>query len=195
MIASNNMTFLINSTFSELVRKLIPPIYSDLAIARSLFIFCCSIDINSLMKETLPKPIEGSPLEHLWSVYCKKSSIASFFAKLCRHTSVPVKVWLKLYSLFIKKYIIQNNIFFTRKIQIISGIAKNYSCSFRAYDFNVKNAVSQWNAVYVNNGWRLLDIIWASRKRDMEKEDEWKIIQIDGQSVTTEDFDKNVNYI
>lgn len=102
---------------------------------------------------------------------------------------------MKLYSLFIKKYIIQNNIFFTRKIQIISGIAKNYSCSFRAYDFNVKNAVSQWNAVYVNNGWRLLDIIWASRKRDMEKEDEWKIIQIDGQSVTTEDFDKNVNYI
>lgn len=92
MIASNNMTFLINSTFSELVRKLIPPIYSDLAIARSLFIFCCSIDNNSLMKETLPKPIEGSPLEHLWSVYCKKSSIASFFAKLCRHTSVPVKV-------------------------------------------------------------------------------------------------------
>lgn len=92
MIASNNMTFLINATFSELVRKLIPPIYSDIAIVRSLFMFCCSISLNSLMEETLPKPLEESPLECLWNVYCKKASMASFFAKLCRHTPVPVKV-------------------------------------------------------------------------------------------------------
>lgn len=36
-------------------------------------------------------------------------------------------------------------------------------------------------------------MIWASRKRDMENENEWKIIQVNGESVTNEDFDFNVN--
>ncbi|CAD5110800.1 DgyrCDS165 [Dimorphilus gyrociliatus] len=163
MMASNNMTFLINASFADLVRKLIPPIYSDLAIVRSIFVFCCSIDLNSLMEEILPIPIEDSPLECLWNVYGKRASMAGFFSRLCRHTPVPVK--------------------------IITGIAKNRNCCFALNDINVKTASCQWNAVFVNEAWRLLDVVWASRKKDMEKEDNWKLIQMNGESVTDEDFD------
>lgn len=69
---------------------------------------------------------------------------------------------------------------------VIDGISKNSEYEIGG-TINRKAMAHQWNAVYLDNQWRLLDPLWGSACMIGERSNQWSIINVDGEGVNFEE--------
>lgn len=125
-----------HKTFRDLVWHLIyaREISNELEKARAIFLWLCSMDLDKINFDNIPK---GSPEEILVSLKRGTTTYAVVFETLCSYAGLHCKT--------------------------ISGYAKGAEYK-PGMKFTGEQGQHSWNAVLVNNAWRLVDCHWAARR-------------------------------
>jgi hypothetical protein len=123
-------------SFRDLVWHLIyaREITNELEKARAIFLWLCSKDLTKLNFDTVQK---GSPEEILMNLQRGQTTYAVVFEILCSYAGLHCKT--------------------------ISGYAKGAEYK-PGMKFVGEQGQHSWNAVLVNNAWRLVDCHWAARR-------------------------------
>ncbi|XP_061165988.1 uncharacterized protein LOC133174911 [Saccostrea echinata] len=108
-------------------------IVNDLLKVRAIFRWIVSYDIMNIDTDVLPP--DGSPLEHFLKIQCEIGDHAHLFYTMCSLADIPCV--------------------------IINGMTKSAIYELGG-EVNRENMASQWNAVYVDGEWRIVDCFWAS---------------------------------
>ncbi|XP_055886104.1 uncharacterized protein LOC106062437 isoform X1 [Biomphalaria glabrata] len=140
------------STFRELVEFLTAPLEgTDLERVRAIFRWVTSVDVFSVQMDTPPP--RNSPIEYFYKIQTNQGNHAHLLSGLCQMAGLPCVV--------------------------LSGMNKSaaYEIGKKA-DRNKMGA--QWNAVYVDGNWRLIDAFWACACVVGKKSGEWTLVDADG---------------
>ncbi|CAC5409821.1 unnamed protein product [Mytilus coruscus] len=123
---------LLEGSFWELVQYLTgDDVFDDLVRVRAIYRWITSYDVQNMEITTTPVP--DTPLEYFSKIQCDMGNLANLFYILCTMAEVPCKV--------------------------IDGITKNED--YDLGELETPELKAQWNAVFVQNEWRLVDIFWA----------------------------------
>ncbi|XP_013404637.1 uncharacterized protein LOC106169650 isoform X2 [Lingula anatina] len=141
--------------FPELIQYLTEGASNDVAKVRAIFQWIASIDIHGMGMDSLPP--QKTPLEYLLKIKWNMGNHAHLFFSLCRLAQLPCV--------------------------IVNGINKS-----AAYEIgrpvDKRRMAAQWNAVYVDGEWRLMDVFWASSCVVGRTSKEWTLLDIDGKIVS-----------
>ncbi|XP_013404632.1 uncharacterized protein LOC106169646 [Lingula anatina] len=146
--------------FPQLIQYLTEGASNDVAKVRAIFQWVTSIDIHGMGMESLPP--QKTPLESLLKIKWNMVNHAHLFFTLCRLAQLPCV--------------------------IVNGINKS-----AAYEIgrpvDKRRMAAQWNAVYVDGEWRLMDVFWASSCVVGRTSKEWTLLDIDGKIVSDDSDD------
>nr|XP_034314953.1 uncharacterized protein LOC105338050 [Crassostrea gigas] len=108
-------------------------IVNDLFKVRAIFRWIVSYDIMNIDTDVLPP--DGSPLEYFLKIQCEIGDHAHLFYTMCSLADIPCV--------------------------IINGMTKSAMYELGG-EVDRTSMASQWNAVYVEGEWRIVDCFWAS---------------------------------
>uniref|UniRef100_K1R698 Kyphoscoliosis peptidase n=1 Tax=Magallana gigas TaxID=29159 RepID=K1R698_MAGGI len=108
-------------------------VVNDLFKVRAIFRWIVSYDIMNIDTDVLPP--DGSPLEYFLKIQCEIGDHAHLFYTMCSLADIPCV--------------------------IINGMTKSAMYELGG-EVDRTSMASQWNAVYVEGEWRIVDCFWAS---------------------------------
>ncbi|KAL5003925.1 hypothetical protein ScPMuIL_017381 [Solemya velum] len=140
----------VSNSYEDLLDYLLEDLDSDIARLRSIFRWLVTRRIPIVLsQEDLPP---DSPTEYLHSIQERKGCYAQLFALLCRRAGL--------------------------QCVIINGCAK--SIAYEVGDeVDVSKLRNRWNAVYVEDGWRLVHPYWASQSVKGYETGRWAVVESD----------------
>lgn len=135
----------------ELITKLFPASVSELTIARKIFVWLCSKDLDKFNFEGI-KENTDAPENVLLKLKNCQTTYGVVYSTLCKEAGLMCKT--------------------------ISGYAKgaNYNPSKK---FDKMQCQHSWNAVFVDGVWRLVDCHWAARRIVGKQSANWDRIKYD----------------
>ncbi|KAJ8306642.1 hypothetical protein KUTeg_017187 [Tegillarca granosa] len=149
---------LLLGTFWQLVEYLVitpdGDLLEEMLRMRTLYRWVTSFDIYNIESELIPP--QDSPLEYFLKIQCGQGTHAELFYILCELADLPCVV--------------------------IQGITKNGSYKIGG-KLDKEEMASQWNAVFIEGQWRLIDVFWSIYCA--EGNDEPVYILIDGNACIT----------
>ncbi|XP_062609909.1 lim and transglutaminase domain protein ltd-1-like, partial [Saccostrea cucullata] len=133
------------SSFDSLLQYLCGNLESDIARVRAIYCWIVSKRLPIFYDVTdIPSP--ETPIGYLCLILQRKGSYAALFCKMCRYINIPCVV--------------------------IRGVSKGVAYDVGETIDHTKHGNS-WNAVYVQENWRLVHCHWASRSARGYKSGEW----------------------
>ncbi|KAH9504187.1 hypothetical protein Btru_065262 [Bulinus truncatus] len=140
------------STFRELITYITTEFDgSELKRVRAIFRWVTSVDVFSVKMDTPPP--RNSPLEYFLKIQNNHGNHAHLFSGLCQMANIHCTV--------------------------INGMNKS-----AVYEIGKKadrgKMAAQWNALYVDGNWRLVDAFWACACVVGKKSGEWTLVDADG---------------
>ncbi|KAF6038250.1 hypothetical protein EB796_003437 [Bugula neritina] len=154
-----NTASLLNHTCNELVKMLTEELVSNLSKVRAIYSLIASLDIAQISAPAEEALIPKAPLEYvLKKIKNYQGNHAHLFCALCRVACVPCEV--------------------------VSGYNKSSSYQL-GKQIDRKKLAAQWNAVYVEQEWRLVDCFWSTVcVVGGEDSDQWDVLDVNGRLVT-----------
>ncbi|XP_013389753.1 uncharacterized protein LOC106158364 isoform X2 [Lingula anatina] len=154
---------LLESNLEALVKYLTEGPWGDLGKVRAIFWWLTSVDVNDvekLMTSADSLPSTNTPLDYLCRIKWNKGCHAHLFAWMCRCAQVPC--------------------------EIITGVNKSsaYTLGEAVQPDKMRG---QWNAVYVEDEWHLVDVFWASTCVVGQGKSEWQLLENDGRAIRNEE--------
>lgn len=133
-----NIPAKIDMSFKKLLNYLVQPFRTDMQKLRALFMWLCVQPVTTARYKSLegyfPEDLAKTPRGFMKLIKEGKASYASLFAVLCRRSGI--------------------------KCVIIKGVCKSAGYEVGTSD-TLKNLRTKWNAVWVNDSWRLIHPLWA----------------------------------
>ncbi|PVD21507.1 hypothetical protein C0Q70_17305 [Pomacea canaliculata] len=141
------------NSFSELIVYLTKDMDNDLHKVRSIFVW---LSAQSVLTTNFPKVVKpDTPLNFLKRCKLDREIYTDLFAVLCRKAGVPCV--------------------------IIEGTTKG--AGWEVGDQCELAATNRWNAVHVQNSWRLVNVPWALVTTGDLEQDNWIKVEEDGRAV------------
>ncbi|CAD5125169.1 DgyrCDS13412 [Dimorphilus gyrociliatus] len=152
---------------------------TELELVRALFSWIASIDFSNLENKVEDLPEGGTPLDYMLKIQWNMGNHAYFLAMCCRMNSGGKHLQqlngVKGKGIARRRVKLLLHIFVRERegerekeealnisCKIINGINKSAAYQLEDMPINRRLLTAQWNAVLINDEWRLIDILWAS---------------------------------
>ncbi|CAH1787326.1 unnamed protein product [Owenia fusiformis] len=142
---------IIARNFADTVAYLIEGCTTQVDQIRAIFRWITSVDVDSLALDDLPP--SGSPLMYMYKIKWQMGNHARLLHAFCRYAKIDCV--------------------------LVRGINKSAAYEI-GEPINRETMLAEWNAVFLDGEWRLIDAFWACTCLVGKKSKNWKLLDVDG---------------